>query len=107
MLTLISIVLASILLTAFSILVGDNDNSEVSSDGINVDLGVAEETAGDEVEAAENEEGTDEEDGQHEIKGEGLGGCANELYLLENRLPKSFPIPTCAYVRHLELVEDE
>ncbi|MCZ2257420.1 hypothetical protein [Sporosarcina sp. G11-34] len=38
---------------------------------------------------------------------EGLGGCANEFYLLENRLPKGFPIPPCTYIRHLEILEDD
>lgn len=101
----------------------DGGTLEISQDGINVTPGedsVDDETDENTVEkvkvdseiAAENDEEEpateeDEEDGQTEIEGEGLGGCANEFYLLENRLPKSFPIPTCAYVRHLELVEDE
>lgn len=47
------------------------------------------------------------EEEEMEVNEEGFGGCANEFHLIVNRLPKGFPIPPCAYVRHFELVEDQ
>lgn len=56
-----------------------------------------------EVESTEGAENQQE----MEVNEEGFGGCANEFYLIVNRLPKEFPIPPCVYIRHFELVEDQ
>lgn len=56
----------------------------------------------------QDEGATDEEEDEGEVfsETEGFGGCANEFYLTVNRLPKEFPIPPCAFVSFLEILED-
>lgn len=108
----------------------DGGTLEISADGITVtqgeDADIVEEE-GDEEEtpiikekdgptekvADVGDEEDDEVDGENAAGGkdsmgevEGFGGCANEFYLLQNRLPKDFPIPPCAFISHLEMLED-
>lgn len=106
----------------------DGGTLEISADGINVipgeDADVVDKSSDEEETSIVKEEDdleekvadvSDEEDADGEnIAGgkdsmgevDGLGGCANEFYLLQNRLPKDFQIPPCAFISHLEILED-
>ncbi|MHA6258860.1 hypothetical protein ACXYMX_02985 [Sporosarcina sp. CAU 1771] len=107
-----------------SIPLTDGGTLEISQDGINVvpaegsedvdneaieaiveESSEVEEVDNNELEEVASENTEDQEETNHgEV--EGLGGCADEFYLLEHRLPEGFPMTPCAYIRHFELLED-
>ena len=90
--------------------VEDESKDEVTTDGKSQpeEEPMEDEEKEEEYEPDEDED-TNVENGETEFEGSemGFGGCANEFYLVVNRLPEGLPIKPCTYVRHMEIVEDE